>query len=702
MKTPTILMTVLMLLLAGLLLAGCGGEADDEALSAADFGVAPSTDDHDDGHDHSHDDEPEEPVFDPSLTETEDEGVFIDHHGNRIVDELYQKYEEQGIKLEFTVENFLGVGGRGGEVSSDIRAGERALIKFKISDAESEEALTGLRPAAWMDLLSAGALDANSADTVCKDRVEGYLSGMLTARPTLDLNSFFILALNGDPSISIIDPTVDVAGMTQLFALIQLTGPGQDWALSDDHQRLFVTVPSMNQVAVVEMDGFSLAIHLDGGNNPQRIAFQPNQGYVWVGNDSSDEASGVTAIDPATLETVAFIPTGEGHHELAFSPDSQTLFVTNSEAGTLSVIDTTKLEEVAELDAGRSPGAVTYVNANQTVYVADSSTGDILVLDGTTLEPVTTIETGPGLAELAFAPGGRWAFAANPERGTITIIDASSHQVTHEAQVGGAPDQITFSDSAAYIRSRDAALVNTIQLADLAPDSQLEVASVPVGQQAPGVFPSLPLANAVHPIGSQAAMVIANPADDQVYFYPEGATSTSGSFQGHGLFPRAVTIIDRSLREDAPGVYTGRLRVPQEGEYLVALMLGDPLLVHCFEFTAKPNADLEQAAANLPEVAYLNEELRPVVGQPFTLQLKLVDPASGAGVEGVQDVFVLASQAAGNWNSRAVAAELGDGVYEVQLTMPQAGLYTVFIAAPSLGLNAGQLPTLNLQVTAGG
>jgi hypothetical protein len=35
--------------------------------------------------------------------------------------------------------------------------------------------------------------------------VEGYLSGTLTARPTLDLNSFFILALNNDPSISVID-----------------------------------------------------------------------------------------------------------------------------------------------------------------------------------------------------------------------------------------------------------------------------------------------------------------------------------------------------------------------------------------------------------------------------------------------------------------------------------------------------------------
>jgi hypothetical protein len=208
------------------------------------------------------------------------------------------------------------------------------------------------------------------------------------------------------------------------------------------------------------------------------------------------------------------------------------------------------------------------------------------------------------------------------------------------------------------------------------------------------------LANAVFPIPDQGATVVANPADDQVYFYPEGATAASGSFQGHTLFPRAAQVVDRSLREEAPGVYAGRVRIPEEGDYLVAVMLSDPLLVHCFEFTAKPNEAL-QAAANLPELVHLNDNLNPVAGEPFALRFQLTDPDSGQGIEGLEDVFILANQIAGNWSSRSIATSLGDGVYEVELTIPNAGLYSVFFAVPSIGLNIDQSPSLSLQVTAG-
>jgi hypothetical protein len=173
---------LLLWLLSGLLLAACGGEETDETLSAEDFLLPAGTKDDHDHDDHDHDDEPEEPVFDPSLTETEEEGVFIDHHGNRVVDELYQKYEADGVNLEFTMENFLGVGGRGGEVSADIHAGERAVVKFKVSDAATETPIEGIRPLVWMDRLPSEEMDLAAGDGGCQDKVEGYLSGALTAR----------------------------------------------------------------------------------------------------------------------------------------------------------------------------------------------------------------------------------------------------------------------------------------------------------------------------------------------------------------------------------------------------------------------------------------------------------------------------------------------------------------------------------------
>ena len=679
-------------------------------LTAADFGVPAEATEHDhddhDHDDHDHDNGPADAEHeeDHAATETGEDGVIIDHHGNRIVDELYQKFEQDGLTLEFTAENFLGVGGRGGEISADIQAGERALIKFKVSETASGEPVTGLRPAAWLDLQTDEHTegDPEEQSRICRDNVEGYLSGMLTARPTVDLNSFFILALNNDASISVIDPTVDVAGMTQLFALIQLTQPGEDWAISADQEELWVTVPGMNQVAVAELDGFTLAHHLEGGSNPQRIAFQPDQGYLWIGNDAENaRESGVTVIDPQTRQIVAQIATGAGHHELAFSPDSRYAYVTSSEDGRLSVIDAEKLEVLDEITVGREPAAVAVAASSGTIYVGDRRSGGILVLDGESLKELAELQTEPGLAALGLTPDGRWGIATNPEAGQVIIFDTSSNTVTHVAQIDGAPDQISFSQETAYIRAREAAQIIAIPLAEIDPAAALPLNMVPVGQQAPGFFPSMALANAVLPIPEQQAVVIANPADDQVYFYPEGATAVSGSFQGHTLFPRAVQVVDRSIREVAPGVYTGRVRIPEDGQYLVAVMLGDPLLVHCFEFTAKPNEEAEKAAG-LPEIVFLNDSVKPVAGEPFILQFLLANPENGEGIEGLADVFVLGNQVAGNWSTRTLATSVGDGVYEAQLTMPKAGLYSVFFAVPSIGLNIGHLPGQNLEVVDGG
>jgi len=688
-----------------LVLAACGGSAG-EATEVAPADPAQATgavDDHEheEGDEHEHEEEVDHttPPTPAALTETGEEGVFIDHHGNRVVDELYQQFEQDGVKVEFTVENFLGVGGRGGEVSADLRAGERAVIKFKVSDATSGEALAGLRPAAWLDLHAEdhAELEAEDHEAQCREQVQGYLSGALTERPTVDLNSFFILALNNDPSISVIDPIVDVAGMTQLFALIQLSQPGQDWALSADQERLFVTLPASNQVAVTEMDGFDVAKHLDGGSNPNRIAFQPDGRYVWVGNDGQAGDSGVTAIDPETLGTAAFIATGAGHHELAFSADSRYLYVTNGGAGTLSLVDTQELERVQEVEIGRGPVAVDVSGLNGAVYVADAATGTILALDGESLEELAAMRAQPGLVALRFAPSGRWGVAVNPAEDQVYLIDATTNSISHVVPVEGAPDQVTFSDSAAYIRSTQTPVARAIRLDGLEPDGQLQVTSMGVGQVAPGEFPSLPLADAMLAASELGAVIAANPADDQIYYFPEGAASPSGSFQGHGLFPRAVQVVDRSLREEAPGVYAGRVRIPQSGDYQVAVMLNDPLLVHCFEFNAKENPALTASQPTLPELKVLSELGQAKVGETFTLEFSLTDGTGGEPISGVQDVLALVRQTAGNWNQRYLATSVGEGRYELVLLLPRPGLYTLYFAIPSLQLNFDQLPQLNLR-----
>jgi DNA-binding beta-propeller fold protein YncE len=578
-----------------------------------------------------------------------------------------------------------------------------ALLKFRISDEETGQGLEDVRPAAWLDLTEATEHEDEDdhSPTACQEKVQGYLGGTLGARADINLNGYFVLAMNNDASISVIDPMVDVGGMTNLYSAIQLPQPGADWAMSGDQQYLFVTVPASGQVTVADLEQFWAIKHLDVGPNPVRIAFQPDQKYVWVGNDEAKAGqSGVTVIDPVALEVVTFIPTGAGHHEIAFSEDSRYAFVTNAEAGSLSVVDTQALSKVKDLQVGPKPVAVDVSTESQAIYVADATGGAITVIDGDTLEVAASLITKPGLADLRFAPDGRWGFVANPEHEQVVIFDALANRLLYELPVKGRPDQVTFSPTAAYIRTQSLPAVVLIPLADIAKEGTISVLTVPIGQVAPGEYAAQ--ASAVSATPEEGAMVIANPADDQVYYYLEGSQAPLGGFQGHGLRPRAVSILDRSLHETGPGVYQGGIRFPKSGEYEVAFLLDSPPMVHCFAMTVKPNPELAQKleAGGPPEMEVLNEGREVKVGDTYTLQLSLTDSATAEPLVGLEDFYALANQTAGNWKQTFEAKSLGEGLYEIEISLPQPGLYNVFFAVPSLQARFNQLPNIYLKAVA--
>ena len=57
-----------------------------------------------------------------------------------------------------------------------------------------------------------------------------FLSGSLFSQPALDLNVYHVLALNADPSLTVVDPRFGFGG-SQLLALVPLPARGEDWAL---------------------------------------------------------------------------------------------------------------------------------------------------------------------------------------------------------------------------------------------------------------------------------------------------------------------------------------------------------------------------------------------------------------------------------------------------------------------------------------
>ena len=135
-------------------------------------------------------------------------------------------------------------------------------------------------------------------------------------------------------------------------------------------------------------------------------------------------------------------------------------------------------------------------------------------------------------------------------------------------------------------------------------------------------------------------------------------------------------------------------------DFTVAILLNDPQVVHCFQFTAKPNSDLGESAEGFtPEVKILTIE-QPKAGVTYNLELELTDADSGDPLEEAKDLLVLAMALSGNWNQRVTATELGNGVYQLQMTFPNPGMYNLFFMAPSRSLSIDYLPPRTIQVTA--
>lgn len=584
-----------------------------------------------------------------------------------------------------------------GEVAAEPMQGGFVDVAFRITDSQNGKPVQGLYPAAWMDIGKPWSAKGSERAIDCKERVGMYLQGSVGIRPMIDLNSYFVLVMNQDATITVIDPLVGITGITKLYALINLKKPGADWAKTRDEKRLFVTMPQAGQVARVDLDTFKVTANVEAGKHPVRIAVQPDEKYLWIGNDSENtEESGVTVLDAATLAVARFIPTGKGHHEIAFSADSRYAFVTNRRSGNLSVIDVHSLKKIKDLQTGPLPISLAFSPLSQMLYVADGETGKISVLDGKSHTRVTVIDAKPGLGPLRFSPDGRWGMVVNSSENIVNVIDASTNRIAHTLAVGEKPFQVSFSRAFAYVRSLGTERVSMIELQHLDKSGKPPVVNVAIGSVAPGKVKDVSVADGIKEAAGEAAVLVVSPGDFTVYYYMEGMNAPMGNFRNYGRLPRAVEVANRTLREEEPGKYAGKVRLPAAGTYDVAFLLDSPRILHCFQVTAKPNPKLGREGPALA-VKYLQEERKVAAGATVRFKFRLKDPETDQPREGLTDVGVLYYLAPGRMRTEVRAKEVESGVYEAELPLPTSGAYFIYVGSPSAKVRYSDLPYFTMQ-----
>jgi YVTN family beta-propeller protein len=596
------------------------------------------------------------------------------------------RFEKEGVRIDFSA--------RPREAGKGLVAGEEAVVSFSVTDARTGQPLAGVRPSAW---ISSRRAEEPPNEEQCKDKIRTFMGGLLSARPDVDLNSYLLLTLNHDNTISVINPLVSFS-RTQLESLIMLPGTGADWVLSGNKETLYVTLPEQSAVAVVSMITRKVLTTIPLGEKarPMRVALQPGGRNVWVGLDGSPF---VAVINAETNKLAGTVEVGAGLHQIAFTPDGQFAYVTNSAADTVSAIDAQKLRKVADIAVGKTPVPVAYSPASRLVYVAAINGEAVSVINPATQKVVRSVPVKRGTVALRFDPTGRFGFAVNQVESRVAIIDASTGEVAGSVEVVKGPDQVTFTDRYAYVRGTGSEKFSLVELAGIA-KGKFTAVDVTAGQKPPSALPSeIGVSDMIATTPEGNAAMIANTPDGMVYYYVEGMMAPMGTLSNYKRRPYAALILDRSLTEVAPGVYTVPFRLKTGGRFDISVLTGQPRIAHCFqmEVASSPDAEKNNPGVSV-SVRALFDGKQFKAGEAVILRFRVNDSATGQPLKGLDDVQVLAFEPPGIWQQRQWAKEVGEGEYEVTQTFPRPGLFKVMLRMASRGVTFADLQATSVPV----
>lgn len=171
-----------------------------------------------------------------------------------------------------------------------------------------------------------------------------------------------------------------------------------------------------------------------------------------------------------------------------------------------------------------------------------------------------------------------------------------------------------------------------------------------------------------------------------------------GSFSNYSREPRAILVVDRSLKPTEPGVYSTTARLPHQGAYSLAMLVDTPRVVQCFPVKIEAKSGAAAQATPSVEFAKLKDSLQ--AGHTTHLQFRLIDSATGALQGERTDVRVMVTLQSLGWSnpSPQFAVPEANGIYSFDFVPPFPGHYTVLVECLPIGLPIYRSPELQLEV----
>jgi DNA-binding beta-propeller fold protein YncE len=323
------------------------------------------------------------------------------------------------------------------------------------------------------------------------------------------------------------------------------------------HEKLYVSLETTENVAVVDLATFKQIKTLTVGSHPHGQASPRSQDKLYV---ASEVGGVVTLIDTIKDEVIKTFPVGFGTEPQngAITPDGRFLYQP-SYAGYWQVFDTQK-EEIIEYIHTLGIGHNTVMDPNgRFVYLLPIAGGEghwkrpslglprtqpkeVTVVDARTHKVVGTIPTGTGPRPGTISPDGKFVYMNVDDLMGFLVIDTAARKVVSKATYTLTPDEqavrsrshgIAVANDGKEVWSNDV-VHNLTFVFDVTVSPPKQIARFPVGRQPYWIQPSK----------DSKTIYVACPSSDELIAFDVVAKKEKGRIQfPKGSHPTRMLVV---------------------------------------------------------------------------------------------------------------------------------------------------------------
>jgi YVTN family beta-propeller protein len=266
------------------------------------------------------------------------------------------------------------------------------------------------------------------------DKVYVALSGSPKCPPSMpDAECASLAADKSKDGIAVVDVRT-----ARLEKVLPGGSDPEQFDLSSDGRRLFVSNEDSNQATIVDIASGEILQTVDVGREPEGIRVSPDGKLVYVTGETDHD---VTVLNADTGELIATIEVGLRPRDAVFSSDGLHAYVSSELGHSISVIDVREHIVKGSIDLGESARPVGMVVRadDKRLYVANGRGQTVSEIDTDSLEVLRSVEVGPRAWGITLGSDERLLYTANGPSDDITVVDVESMTVVARVQVGETP-----------------------------------------------------------------------------------------------------------------------------------------------------------------------------------------------------------------------------------------------------------------------